>query len=260
MIRNLLDEFGKGLANDPMRAAQRAMRPSLPRRFYKEATAEAGQGSFLLLLDGKTAKTPARHPLALPSRSLADAVAAEWAAQGEFIDPAQMPLTRLANVAIDRLAREADAVADEIVKYAASDLICYRAAEPEGLDAAQRAAWDPVIEWARTELGAEFVTARDLRFVEQPPASVAAVRAAVAEFAAPFALAALASATALTGSVLIALALGRGHFDSDAAWSAAHVDEDWNIQKWGEDVEAMRRRAARYEEFRAAAFMLKAAG
>jgi chaperone required for assembly of F1-ATPase len=245
------------MQNDPMQAARGAMRPARIKRFYKQASVGERDGACALLLDGKRAKTPAKHPLAMPSRALAEAVAAEWDAQGESIDPATMPLTRLAQVAIDRVAGDAAAVAEEIVKYAGSDLLCYRAAEPAGLAAAQAEHWDSVLAWAHEVFGARFVLGQGVRHVAQPDAALAAVRAEVARYAPPFALAALASLTNLSGSALLALAVARGRLTVDAAWTAAHVDEDWNIRRWGEDGEAMSRRAARLVEFAAAARMLE---
>jgi chaperone required for assembly of F1-ATPase len=254
MVRNLLEELADG--EGPMQRAQRGMRPALPKRFYKEARAVERDGAFALELDGKGARTPARNLLAVPGRELGDALAAEWNALGETIDPAKMPLTRLINVAIDRVAVEGDAVAVDVASYAGSDLVCYRAAEPEGLVAAQAEAWDPVLDWAHAELDARFLLSAGIRHVAQPEASLAAVRSAVDGIKRPFALAGLATATALTGSALISLMLARGAIDADKAWVAAHVDEDWNIRQWREDAEAMARRAARRAEFDAAAKVL----
>jgi chaperone required for assembly of F1-ATPase len=253
MIRELFD---LGEAPDPMRSARQGMRPALPKRFYKEASVGPAPGGHALLLDGKPVKTPARRPLALPVRALAQAVAAEWAAQETVIDPARMPMTRLANLAIDRGAESAAGMVEEIVRYAGSDLLLYRAREPEGLVALQGQHWDPIANWAREALGARFVFTEGVTHVAQPEAALAAVRAAVAAHAPPFHLVALASLTTLAGSALIALALSRGAIDADAAFAAAHVDEDWNIQKWGADAEAAARRAARRAEFDAAVAML----
>jgi chaperone required for assembly of F1-ATPase len=211
----------------------------------------------VLELDGKPARTPAKHLLAAPSVALGAELAAEWNALGETIDPAHMPLTRLMNVAIDRVAGEGDAVAADIARYAGSDLVCYRAASPEGLAAAQAECWDPVLEWARRTLGARFILTEGIRHVAQPEASLAAVRSEIDKIERPFGLAALATATAITGSVLIALMLARGELTPDEAWSAAHVDEDWNVRQWGEDSEAQRRLAARRAEFDAAAKVLE---
>ncbi|HXL69159.1 MAG TPA: ATP12 family protein [Xanthobacteraceae bacterium] len=247
--------FDMERAPDPMRAA-RGTKRALPKRFYKEASVGATPGGHALLLDGKPVKTPARLPLTLPTWALAEAVCAEWAAQESRIDPARMPMTRLANLAIDRGAESAGALAEEIAGYAGSDLLLYRAGQPEGLVAMQAAHWDPILAWTGEALGARFVLAEGLRFVAQPEAALAAVRAAVAAEAPPFRLAALASLTTLSGSALIALALSRRALDAGAAWAAAHVDEDWNIRQCGADAEATARRAARRAEFDAAARML----
>jgi chaperone required for assembly of F1-ATPase len=251
---NLLDELANG--DGPIQRVQRGMRTALPKRFYKEVDVAEDGGGFEVRLDGKPAQTPAKRALVLPSRPLAEAVAAEWAAQGETINPGSMPLTKLANVALDRVTQEREAVVSEITKYAGTDLVCYRASEPEGLVAAQKSAWDPVLEWAGDALGARFLCAEGVQHVAQPPAAISAVRAEVAKVDSPLALAALASATALSGSALIALALARGRLSADTAWAAAHVDEDWNIARWGEDAEAGMRRALRRAEFEAAAKVL----
>jgi chaperone required for assembly of F1-ATPase len=241
---------------NPMKAAQRAMRPVVPKRFYKNASVEEKDGGFALLLDGKVAKTPARQPLVLPTLALAEAIAAEWAAQGSEIESAKMPLTRLANFAIDQATKEAAAIREEIVRYVASDHVLYRASEPEGLIALQASHWDPIVEWARSSLGARFILAEGVNFIVQPDAAVAAARAEVENWPPPFALAALISLTSLAGSALIALALARGRLNVVEAWNAAYLDEDWNARRWGEDAEACARRAQRFVEFEAAAKML----
>lgn len=255
MARETQKEYAERRGN-PMKAAQRAMRPPVLKRFYKQATVGETDGGFALLLDGKTAKTPAKKQLALPVRALAEAIAAEWEAQGSEIDPAKMPLTRLVNLAIDRVEKEAASIREEIVRYASSDHVLYRAGEPEGLVALQTAHWDPILEWARSALGARFILAEGVNFVAQPEAALAAVRAEAGKWPVPFALAALASLTSLAGSALIALALARGRLGAVDAWNAAHVDEDWNVRQWGEDDEAASRRAQRFSEFEAAAKML----
>jgi len=243
---------------DPIAMARRDQQKSLPKRFYKEATAEERDGAFALLLDGRPAKTPGRNALAAPTLAAAQALAAEWNRQGEFIDPLAMPLTRIVNSAIDGVAREIDATVDEIVKYAGSDLVCYRAGEPEALALAQAAAWDPILAFAREKLGARFICAEGVTFVEQPESSRRALHEAVAQIArngasAPFALAALHVMTTLTGSALIALAAARGELTTDEAWAAAHVDEDFQMRIWGADEEAAARRARRRTEMEAAA-------
>ncbi|MBK8008213.1 MAG: ATPase [Rhizobiales bacterium] len=239
-----------------MRRAQAAMRAPLPKRFYKEATAGEADGTFAVLLDGKSAKTPARKTLALPNKALALAVAAEWNAIEGEIDPAKLPLTRLANLAIDAIAAAPQPVIDEIVQYSASDLVFYRAGEPEGLVALQNERWNPVLDWAASKLNARFALAEGIVHVRQPDQSLAAVREAAEKLSRPFALGAAASATNIGGSALIALALANGALSGDEAWNAAHVDEQWSISQWGEDDEAQRRLAARHAEFSAAATML----
>ena len=237
---------------NPMRAAQAGMKPPPPKRFYKQAGVDEREGVFHLSLDGRHARTPARHPLAVPTRALAEAVAAEWDRQGDTIDPTAMPVTRIVNSAIDGVsARTAEVVAD-IAKYAGSDLTCYRAGEPERLARAQDTAWRPVLDWAKETHGARFNLAEGVIHVAQPEEAVAAVRRAVERIDSPFALAALHVMTTLTGSVLIALAHASGAIDVDQAWAAAHVDEVFQESLWGEDYEAMERRKRREGDFRAA--------
>jgi chaperone required for assembly of F1-ATPase len=237
---------------NPMKAAQAAMRPALPKRFYKTAEIEEREGAFQLVLDGRPARTPAKNPIAVPTRALGEALSEEWNRQGAEIDPSAMPVTRIVNSAVDGVAPRREAVIADIAKYAGSDLVCYRADEPERLVADQAAAWDPVLSWARETLGAQFFLSEGIVHVEQPRAAIDAVRARLEETSSPFALAALHVMTTLTGSVLIALAHAAGRLDAHAAWAAAHVDERHQESLWGEDDEALRRRAAREAEFQAA--------
>jgi len=235
-----------------------SLRPPLPKRFYKSVTIAPAAGEnagWQILLDGRSIKTPAKRDLVLPKEALATAVAAEWSAQGNEIDPATMPLTRIVNSALDGVAPRRDEVAADIVDYAGSDLTCYRAEAPEGLVHAQAAQWDPVLAWAETALGARFAVAVGIMPVSQSEASRAAVAKAVEPFA-PIPLAALHVITTLTGSALIALAHARGRLTVEEAWTAAHVDEDWQISQWGEDAEASERRAKRWIEMQAAAQVL----
>jgi chaperone required for assembly of F1-ATPase len=240
-------------ASDPIEAARRGMRPKLPRRFYRTVSVEERDG-FCVLLDGKPVRTPARRQLAAPSRALAQLIAAEWEAQDEVIDPAQMPLTRLANVIIDGVAGAPHPVTAEIGKFLACDLLCYRAEAPQALVERQAEAWNPLIDWARDALGAHFVVGSGVTFVVQPAEAIAAASAAIPTD--PWNLGALASATALTGSGLLALALMRGRLTVEQAWEAAHIDEDWNMERWGSDSLAVERRAARFAELSAAALVL----
>lgn len=233
-----------------------AMARPLPRRFYKEALAAAGGDGFAILLDGRPARTPRRHALAVGDEALARDIAAEWAAQGERIDPAAMPLTTLVCTALDAVRGNEAAVAAEIVRYAGSDLLCYRADGPDALCALQADRWDGVLRWASREFGAPFKIASGITHVAQPAAATAAIAAALGNLS-PLPLAALHVLTTLTGSAILALAVHRGHLSFDDAWSAAHVDEDWQIAKWGEDAEAAQRRQRRYQEARAASRILR---
>ncbi len=253
IFRDLLPSHGEKI--DPVEMARRDQRKNLPKKFFKEASAQEIDGGFVLALDGRPARTPGRNPLATPSRTLTEAMAAEWNAQGEFIDPATMPITRIVNSALDGVASEMDAVAAEIVKYAGSDLLVYRAGDPPALVAEQSAAWDPIIAWAREELVARFVLAEGVMFVDQPEHVGPAIAAAVAAAAggSPLRLGALHVMTTLSGSALLALAVARGRLTPAEAWGAAHVDEDFQIRGWGEDSEAAARRAKRWTEMEAAA-------
>jgi chaperone required for assembly of F1-ATPase len=229
---------------------------NLPKRFYKDvAVKDEGTGAALLL-DGKTVRTPAKKKLVLPGRALAEAVAEEWRAQGERIDPASMPLTKLANSAIDGVAGREQAVIDDIMSHAAADLLCYRAPGPQGLVEAQAKHWDPVLAWAADGLAAPLKLGAGVVHVAQPQASLDRIRQALAGRD-PFSLAALHVMTALSGSALLALAVALGRLTPEEAWAAAHVDEDWQISQWGEDQEAAARRENRRRDFAAAARTLQ---
>ena len=235
----------------PVKVPGREQIQPLPKRFYTDVAAEERDGKFVILLDGRGVKTPKKRDLALPTRALAEAVAAEWAEQGERIDPATMPLTRIANTAIDAVADHMAAVAADIEAFAGNDLICYRAEGPAALIARQQAAWDPLITWAHEALGAEFLVGEGVVHIEQHAASIAAVGKAL-DGAGPFRLAALHIMTTLTGSALIALAHAMGRLTLDEAWAAAHVDETWQAEQWGWDAEALARARHRKQEFSAA--------
>jgi chaperone required for assembly of F1-ATPase len=245
---------------NPMRAAQAGMKPPLPKRFYKEAGFEERDGLFHLTLDGRSAKTPGRQPLAVPTRGLAEALAQEWARQAEEVDPSTMPITRIVNSAIDGVSPRHAEVVDDLVRYAGSDLIYYRVSEPARLVQSQDSAWNPILDWARDAHGARFTLAEGVMHVEQPEEAIAAIRGALDHVASPFALAALHVMTTLSGSVLIALAHAAGALDVDQAWTAAHVDELYQESVWGEDHEAMERRRRREADFRAASEVYRLIG
>ncbi|MBU1212329.1 MAG: ATPase [Alphaproteobacteria bacterium] len=228
----------------------------LPKRFYKTVrVAERSGGDevceWQLLLDARAVRTPGKALVAVPSQRLAEALAEEWRAQVGRIDPATMPLTKIVNSAIDGVrGREAEVAAD-IVAFAGSDLLCYRAEAPDDLVAMQAVAWDPVIEWARDAFGARFILAQGVMPVEQPQATLDAFAAELRDVDA-LKLCALHVMTTLTGSALLALAHARGVLSAEAAWDAAHVDEDFQIAQWGADEEAAERREKRWAEFWAA--------
>ena len=239
---------------DPMRAAQANMRPATTKRFYGAADIrEAADGQHILTLDGRDARTPGGNPLTAKSRALMLKVAAEWERQRSTLDPGEMPLTRLVNSAVDGVAFTMAETRADIVRYAGSDLLCYRAEEPEALAERQRLAFDPIIAWATEALGARFVLTSGVIHLEQPPKSIAAIRSAVGDFDDPVALAALSAMTTLTGSALLALAVARERLSPEDAWVAAHVDENFQAERWGVDQEATARREARWREFEAAA-------
>lgn len=242
--------------NDPNGAAKPPKKPSLPKRFYKDVSVADEGGGAALLLEGKPVRTPGKAPLSVPGKTLAQAIAQEWRAQGEHIDPRTMPLTKLANSAIDGVAGRREAVIDDILAHARADLLCYRAEGPEGLLAEQVKHWDPVIAWARQALHAPLNLAEGVVHVAQPDESIAALRQEVEKLG-TFGLAALQVMTALTGSALLALAVALRRLTPDEAWDAAHVDEDFQIARWGEDAEARARREARKTDFDAAARALE---
>ncbi|PLX36881.1 MAG: ATPase [Hyphomicrobiales bacterium] len=249
-MRDLLEEGPS--PEDAHAKAQAHARKALPKRFYKSVTVEACENGFTVLLDGRSVRTPAKTLIEVPTKDLADAMAAEWAAQGEKIDPAKMPVTRLVNSALDGVSVQIEAVRAEIVKYAGSDLVCYRADGPDSLVEAQCAAWDPVVAFAADRLGARFELAGGIAHVQQADEALAAVAGSVAEFDL-FRLSALHVITTLTGSALIALALAQGVLTAEAAFNAAHVDELWNAERWGSVPEAEAQRATRHAEMMAAA-------
>lgn len=255
-MRDILGDLDSGPQPsdpDPVRRTQSQMRTPLPKRFYDSASVFAEpDGGFSIRLDGKPVRTPGRALLALPNEAAARLVADEFDAQREVVDPVSMPVLRLANSAIDGVAGETQAVIEDIMRYSSSDLVCYRADGPQPLVDRQAKLWDPVLDWAKAELGARFWLAEGVMHVEQPQEAVTAVGEWLARRDDPFTLAALHVMTSLTGSALLALSVEAGAIDADAAWVAAHVDEDWNIEQWGEDEEAAARRTARKADYDAA--------
>lgn len=255
-MRELFDEVAGKSPLDPQEAVRRTTRGPQRKRFYASAGVGEAEDGFTVTLDGKPIKTPSGRQVIAPARSIAEAIAAEWNAQGDTIDPLTMPLTRFANSVIEGVVDKVEAVADDVAKYLGSDLLFYRAGHPETLVAREAAHWDPILFWAADALGAHFIIAEGIVHARQPDSAVAAARAALPPDA--WSIAALHVMTTLTGSALLALALFHGVIDQDQAWAAAHVEEDWNIEKWGVDEEVAARRAARRVDFKAAANILKA--
>jgi chaperone required for assembly of F1-ATPase len=216
----------------------------LPRRFYKSVEVSDRNA---ILLDGRAVKTPMKNALSLPNHALAEAVAAEWVAQVKVVDPELMPLTKLANTALDRATAEREHVLAEITQYAGSDLVCYWVDRPPELVALQRRYWQPVLEWANATLPAQFRHASSITHIAQDEGSLAAVRRR-AEALDHWQLTGVYILMTLLGSSLLAFQLQAGA-DPDAAWAAAHVDEDYQISQWGEDHEAIARRKSRRLEF-----------
>jgi chaperone required for assembly of F1-ATPase len=236
---------------DPIELARAGLARQLPKRFYREVAVAARGSGHAVHLDGRPLRTPNKLILVLPTAAMAEAIAAEWAAQSEHIDPLSMPLTRLANSVRDQVEGREPVVHADIVKYAGSDLLCYRADGPAGLVQAQAMAWDPVLDWAREVIGADLAICSGLMPVDQTAASRAAIEAAVAPLD-TFRLASAHVMTTLLGSVVLMLATLSGRLTSDDAWKAAHIDEDWQISQWGAGAEAARRQESRKAEFLAA--------
>lgn len=226
------------------------------RRVYKEVTARPVEGGWGVFLDGRNLRTPARRELAVPSERLAEAIAAEWDAQETDIRPHTMPLTRLAATALDHTAAARDTIVAEIANYAGTDLVCYRAEQPPALAARQHAAWQPLIDWAARRYDAGLAVTAGILPHPQSPAALKAFAAVVAAFD-DFRLTALQALTTACGSLVIALALAESRLDPDAAFAASQLDETFQIEAWGEDAEATRRRALLAEDIKAAARFLE---
>lgn len=245
-------------ARNPIALSRMAMKPPLPKRFYTSVDIGEADGSFHLLLDQRPARTPGKNLLAMPSARAAALLAAEWEAQRTLIDPAVMHVTRIANSAIDHVSHARLAVIDEIVRYAGSDVICYRAGDPRALVARQTLVWDPIVDWAREDLGIRLNLAEGVMFVAQPAQSVERLRDIVLGFTDPLALSALHVITTIGGSLLLALAVERGRLSASEGYDASDLEADFTAEVWGEDAEAAERRRLRKIEFEAAAALLLA--
>ncbi|MDP8912339.1 MAG: ATPase [Pseudomonadota bacterium] len=220
------------------------------KRFYRNAVSQPANGGYEILLDGRGVKTPARQPLVAPSERLGEAIAAEWNEQGETVNPRSMPLTGLANAAIDRVAPDPEAFARNLAVFGESDLLCYRADQPRGLVARQSDKWDPLLAWARRRYDVDFEVVTGIMHRPQPDRTVSQLaRAAAARGA--FELAGLSPLVTVSGSLVIALALAEDEIGLETGWSAATLDEQWQLEQWGADAEAEKALDARRCDFEA---------
>ena len=256
----------KDSTENPMMRSKEAAKATLPKRFYKDVSVgtEGGNGEALggetlycVLLDGRKVKSPAKKTVCVPTRQLAEALVAEWDAQEKEINPALMPLTRLLNSTVDGVEEAREAIIEEIIAYLNNDFICYPASHPERLVQRQKEHWHPVLDRAEEALGGRFVQASGILAIEQSPVMGERLRALWADLDV-YQLGALHSMMTLTGSALLPFALWDGFLEPEAVWNAAMVDEDWNIELWGEDEEATKRRVFRRAEFEAAVQVITA--
>ena len=218
------------------------------KRFWKEAKAEACDGGFTVRLDARAVKTPAKSPLVVPTLGMAKAIALEWDAQQGLVKPDTMPVTRAANSAIDKVAVQFDEVAGLLAAYGESDLLCYRAERPVELVARQAAAWDPLIDWCAVEFTAPLTVTAGVVHVTQPTTSVERLAQAVRSFS-PFHLAAVHDLIAISGSLVLALAVTRGQISVDDAWQLSRIDESWQNEQWGVDEDAAAQETLRHAAF-----------
>ncbi|WP_273760545.1 ATP12 family chaperone protein [Bartonella sp. ML70XJBT.G] len=256
-MREILNHFDRSLnENHAVQEIQNLSRQPLPQRFYKEVKVVCEEGGFSLLLDGRPVKTPAKRHFLVPTEVFAAFVAKEFEKQKQVIDPAKMPMTRLVNTVIDGIADDMQVVFEDLLRFVACDMVFYRAQTPKELVQRQCEQWDPLLDWAEEKLGARFHITEGLIHVEQSGEAVQAVSNYLRKVESLYMLAALHMMTTLTGSALIALAVAARKMDADHAWNIAHLDEDWMIEQWGADKEAMARRAHKKIEFYAAATVI----
>ena len=226
-----------------------------PKRFWTDVTVVDADGSFSVALDGRTIKTPAKQDFSAPTRALAEAVAQEWREQGEVMDPKAMPQTRYVNSVLDGIAPKRDAVIETVAAYGGSDLLCYRAEHPDTLIARQKDRWDPLLDWARSEFGATLVLASGVMPVAQPETSLAALAEAVGKHDS-FELAGLHDLVSISGSLVLGLAVSMDRLNAPEALALSRLDDDWQIEQWGEDEEAMKTAALKAKEFAEAARLI----
>lgn len=257
-MADILGERDDNVPDRPTRVAEPSRESQLPKKFYKSAEVAGEDGVFKVLLDGRPVRTPGKSLLELANETVMQKIAMEWDAQVDVIDPMTMPVTRLINTAIDGVASDMQAVKEDIIRYAGTDLLCYRAEAPDQLVEQQNELWDPLIDWSQNTLGARFVLAGGVMHVEQPPESISAFSVHVGQLNEPAVLAAAHVVMTLTGSAILSMAVCKDYISAEEAWKLAHVDEDWNIALWGEDEEAQERRAKRWVDMNAACEVIRA--
>lgn len=213
------------------------------KRFYTTVSTEPVPGGFEVRLDGRGLRSPAKNPFALPTEALARAVAAEWDAQGEAVEPAAMPMMQLASTAVDMVGPQRDGMVAAVAKYAETDLLCYRTVHPVALAERQAQAWQPLLDWAMLRYDAPLAVCAGLMPTPQPPQAVSALRRAVEGFD-DWMLSAVQAATGACGSLVVALALIERRVEAEDAFAISQLDETFQIEQWGEDAEATKRRTA----------------
>ncbi|MFV0492372.1 MAG: ATP12 family chaperone protein [Pseudorhodobacter sp.] len=230
-----------------------------PKRFWKTASVEEAAEGFSVMLDGRSLRSPAKAALILPKRDLAAAIATEWDAQQEEVQPETMPFTRIANSAIDKVAPQFDAVVGVIAAYGASDLLCYRAGDPEELVARQSDAWDPVLDWAAETLGTCLTVTTGVIPVDQPPEAISRLEEELRDLD-PFRLAAIHDLVAISGSLVLGLAVARSQLAPERAFDLSRIDEIWQMERWGEDELATEAMVLKRAAFNHAARFYKLCG
>ncbi|WP_332060975.1 ATP12 family chaperone protein [Bartonella sp. CB74] len=257
-MREIFDHFDMSLnKNHSVHETQKLSYQSLPKRFYKKVRVTCEERGFAILLDEYPVKTPAKRYFFVPTERFATLVAQEFENQKEVIDPAKMPITRLVNTVIDGIADNMQVVFEDLLRFVACDMLFYRAPAPKELIQLQCEKWDPVLDWAEEKLGSRFNLVEGLMHVEQSREAIQAASNYLRKVKSPYMLAALHTITTLTGSALIAFAVAAGEIDSDHAWDIAHLDENWMMEQWGTDEEAIARRVYKKAEFNAAATVIK---
>ena len=230
-------------------------KPKYAKRFYQSVEVTDEAGGFLIRLDGRVLKTPMKAKLQIPTRKLADAIASEWQDQIEFINPHKMLLTKFTNTSIDRVVPRRSEIIAEITEYAGNDLLCYRVESPQELAREQDQAYRPVLDWLHKTHGASLQVTNAITHAQQLPEDLQKIEAVLEEKSA-YDLTAIHIMTSLTGSAVLAIAVEAGFITADAAFTAANIEEDWNISHWGQDNEAKMLRQDRQQQFRAVARFL----